>query len=114
PTFWSPTAFNIPEGVGYRRGGGAPSMGSRERPLVTKPPRRFRLTRWANSRPYPKVPLAARIGFRRRNAPICTLRSTARAEVTSWKRITRSLRKPTQILAWHKFGFLHYRRDFSL
>src|SRR5882762_3130280 len=65
-------------------------MGSRERPLVTKPPRRFRSTRWANSRPYPKVPLAARIGFRRRNAPIFTLRSTAPAELTSPERIARS------------------------
>src|SRR6267154_28963 len=65
-------------------------MGSRESPLVTKPPRRLRSTRWANSRPYPNVPLAARIGFRRRNAPIFTLRSTAPAELTSPERIARS------------------------
>jgi len=31
--------------------GGCPSMGCSERPLVTRPPRRLRLTRWANSRP---------------------------------------------------------------
>src|SRR5713101_10139567 len=69
-------------------------MGSRESPLVTKPPRRLRSTRWANSRPYPNVPLAARIGFRRRNAPILTLRSTAPAELTSCKRITRTSSYP--------------------
>src|SRR5882672_9664976 len=39
PTFWRPTALSIPEAVGKSRGAGAPSMGSRERPLVTKPQR---------------------------------------------------------------------------
>src|SRR4029077_7729945 len=44
--------------------------------LVTKPPRRFRSTRGANSSPYPKVPLAAMMGLARRRAATCTLRST--------------------------------------
>src|SRR5690242_8911475 len=83
PMFWRPTAFSIPEEVWQSLGGGAPSIGSRDRPFTTRPPRRFRSTRWANSTPYPNVPLAARMGFRRRTAPICTARSTPAAEVTS-------------------------------
>src|SRR6267378_3077241 len=76
PTFCKPTAFSIPDGVSESLGAGAPSIGCREIPLVTKPPRRFKFTRWVNSNPYPKVPLAAMMGLARRRAPTCTLRST--------------------------------------
>src|SRR6267378_3560589 len=75
-TFYNPTAFSIQDGVSESHGAGAPSMGCREIPLVTKPPRRFKFTRWVNSSPYPKVPLAAMMGLARRRAPTCTLRST--------------------------------------
>ena len=63
-------------------------MGSSEIPLTTIPPRRFRFTRWANSTPYPKVPLAAMMGLARRSAPTFTERSTAAGAVTA------------KILAW--------------
>ena len=38
PTFWRPTELSIPLGVSHKRGEAAPWIGSREMPLVTKPP----------------------------------------------------------------------------
>ena len=35
--------MSIPEGVSHSRGAGAPAIGSRERPLTTIPPRRFKI-----------------------------------------------------------------------
>src|SRR5258708_32085683 len=76
PTFCNPTAFSIPDGVSESLGAGAPSIGCREIPFVTKPPRRFKFTRWVDSSPYPKVPLAAIMGLARPRAPTLTLKST--------------------------------------
>src|SRR5882672_6805275 len=73
PTFWRPTALSMPEAVGKSRGAGAPSMGSRDRPLVTKPPRRFRSTRWANSG---AVDLSVKIGALRLRNPILAASGT--------------------------------------
>src|SRR5882724_1741853 len=54
----------MPPSVCHKRGGGLPAIGSRDRPLVTKPPIWFRSTSFANSIPYPKVPDAASTGLR--------------------------------------------------
>src|SRR5438045_2564717 len=63
PMFCRPMEFSMPAAVSKTRGGGLPGMGSRERPLTTKPPSFSSATMSSNSTPYPKVPLAAMIGF---------------------------------------------------
>ena len=63
PIFCSPIAFSMPAAVSNIRGGGLPAIGSRESPFTTKPPSLSRVTMSSNSTPYPKVPLAAMIGF---------------------------------------------------
>ena len=51
PMFWRPMALIMPAAVSMMRGVGLPAMGSRERPLVTKPPMRSRETMSSNSTP---------------------------------------------------------------
>src|SRR5262245_29921505 len=75
PTFSRPMELIIPEGVGNRRGGSLPEIGCAEVPFTTTPPILFRSTNGANSSPYPNVPLAARMGLRRRIPAISTERS---------------------------------------
>src|SRR6478752_3809789 len=54
----------MPPSVCHKRGAGLPGIGSRDSPLVTKPPSWFKSTSFASSIPYPKVPDAASTGLR--------------------------------------------------
>jgi len=78
PTFGRPTALTYRSGR-EEPGAGALSLGSRKGPWY-EAARRFRSRGGQIQGRNRKVPLAQRIGFRRRNAPIFTLRSTAPAE----------------------------------
>jgi hypothetical protein len=55
--------LTIPLAVSQIRGAGLPSIGCRDKPFTTIPPSESRFTSWANSTPYPNVPLAAMTGF---------------------------------------------------
>jgi len=90
--FCKPIEFSMPAAVSNKRGGGLPTIGSRESPLLTKPPSFSSVTTSSNSIPYPNVPDAARTGFLKLSPAKLTLRSGLREELTdSWVAVAMKL-----------------------